>query len=583
MVPALEISTSVSFLIAVVLGVGPAVGPRFVLAAIPSREADRLADAGEIRGVVRDAEGPVAGAVVRVQTTELAVRTNADGGFVITGSRVASGAATTPASATESAPDAFLLTAWAPGYYNAGPLVVRARDSDVTLMLERHTVIDNAQYNWVGATIQGEGKGHCQKCHSNPEAPDSLLFYDEWVRDAHSNAARNPLFLSMYRGTDLAGNKSPPTRFVIQRDYGRVPLPPDPARPYYGPGFKLDFPDQAGNCSACHAPAAATASPNGTDPQHVSGAGAEGVTCDLCHKVWDVRLDSATGLPVENMPGVMSMEFRRPGEKRQLFVGPLDDAAPGDDTASPVFRESRFCAPCHFASFWGVEVYGSYHEWLESPYNNPKGGRTCQDCHMPHRGATRFTREDQGGLARDPQTIGSHLMTGASEPSFLHDALTLDVTATRIDDAIEVSLSVTNANAGHHIPTDSPLRNILLVVSACDAAGNESPLTSGPTLPDWAGDLAGKPGRGYAKVLEELWTETAPSGAYWNPIRLLSDTRLPALATDSSHYRFAVAQGDAVVTARLIYRRAFQKLARQKGWDLPDIEVRQVQVPLPTR
>lgn len=316
MVPALEISTSVSLLIAVVPAVGPAVGPRFVLAAIPSREADRLANAGEVRGVVRDAEGPVADAVVRVQTTELAVRTNADGGFVIAGARVVSGAATTPASATGSAPDTFLLTAWAPGYYNAGPLVVRAGDCDVTLMLERHTVIDNAQYNWVGATIQGEGKGHCQKCHSNPEAPDSLLFYDEWVRDAHSNAARNPLFLSMYRGTDLAGNKSPTTRFVIQRDYGRVPLPPDPDRPYYGPGFKLDFPDQAGNCSACHAPAAATASPNGTDPQHVSGVGAEGVTCDLCHKVWDVRLDSATGLPLENMPGVMSMEFRRPGEKR---------------------------------------------------------------------------------------------------------------------------------------------------------------------------------------------------------------------------------------------------------------------------
>ena len=201
---------------------------------------------------------------------------------------------------------------------------------------------------------------------------------------------------------------------------------------------------------------------------------------------------------------------------------------------------------------------------------------------MPHRGATRFTREDQGGLARDPQTIGSHLMPGASDPSFLHDALTLEVTAVRADDAIEVSLSVTNANAGHHIPTDSPLRNILLGASARDAAGNESPLTSGPTLPDWAGDLAGKPGRGYAKVLEELWTEIAPSGAYWNPIRLVSDTRLPARATDFSHYRFAVAQGDAVVTARLIYRRAFQKLARQKGWDLRDIEVRQVQVPLPT-
>ena len=202
---------------------------------------------------------------------------------------------------------------------------------------------------------------------------------------------------------------------------------------------------------------------------------------------------------------------------------------------------------------------------------------------MPHRGATRFTREDQGGLLRDPQTIASHFMRGASDPSFLHDALALDVTAVRADDAIEVSVSVVNANAGHHIPTDSPLRNVLLVVSARDSMGAVLLLLSGPLLPDWAGDLAGKPGRGYAKVLEELWTEVAPSGAYWNPVRLLSDTRLAARATDSSHYRFGGAQGDAVVTASVIYRRAFQKLARQKGWDVADVVMGQSQVPVPMR
>jgi hypothetical protein len=31
-----------------------------------------------------------------------------------------------------------------------------------------------------------------------------------------------------------------------------------------------------------------------------------------------------------------------------------------------------------------------------------------------------------------------------------------------------VSVSVYNANAGHHIPTDSPLRQILLTVKALD-------------------------------------------------------------------------------------------------------------------
>ena len=47
-------------------------------------------------------------------------------------------------------------------------------------------------------------------------------------------------------------------------------------------------------------------------------------------------------------------------------------------------------------------------------------------------------------------------------------------------------------------------------------------------LPPWAGSYRGVPGKVYAKVLEELWTEISPSGAYWNQTRILSDNRLPA-------------------------------------------------------
>lgn len=538
----------------------------------------------EIRGSVRDERGPVAGAIVRIQTTEATARTDADGRFALPVSEGISTEAAASVSAPEvSAENAVRITAWAPNYYNIGPVAVRPGASDITLTLEPHTSADNPQYAWVAAASRGDEPGHCQACHSDPDVWGSWLPYDEWILDAHGRSAVNPLFLSMYQGADLQGRQSPPTRFAGQRDYGRVPLPPDPNRPYYGPGFKLDFPDQAGNCAACHAPAAATAAPTATDPLTVHGAGAEGVTCDLCHKLWDVRLDPETGLPRENMPGVLSMEFRRPGPDRQLFIGPFDDVAPGDDTAADIMRESRFCAPCHFASFWGVEVYGSYREWLTSSYSDPHSGRTCQDCHMPRRGATHFTRPDKGGLERDPQSIASHLMPGASDRSFLRDAVTLDLLASRRDGCIEVTASVTNAGAGHHFPTDSPLRNMILVVSAHDGTGAERPLLGGPVLPEWTGDLTGRPGRGYAKVLEELWTEVAPTGAYWNPIRLQSDTRLPAEATDRSEYRFADAEGEITVAARLVYRRAFQKLARQKGWDLPDIELRDASLLVPPR
>ncbi len=534
-----------------------------------------------ISGYVRDDIGPIAGAVVRIQTTNVMTTTDADGRFSIPlrfGSWSADRAfeSTSQGILTRTTP----LTASATGYYNAGPVLVRASDHDIVFMLKPHTRADNPQYIWVPAAT-GDGSGLCQNCHSDPDNPDSSLAYDEWTRDAHSRSNTNPVFVSMYNGTDLSGHQSPRTRTAVQRDYGRVPLPPDESQPYFGPGFKLDFPDQVGNCAACHAPAAATNQPTTTDPLDVIGAGDEGVTCDLCHKVWDVRLNPETGLPMENMPGVMSMEFRRPGDERQLFLGPLDDVAPGDDATSDVFRESRYCAPCHYASFWGVEVYGSYREWLDSNYSDPQSGRTCQDCHMPIRGVTHFARADRGGLARDPKTIASHLMPSASDSSFLRDAVTLDVAASRGDGFIDVIASVVNVGAGHHIPTDSPLRNMILVVSVRDVTGEDSSLQIGPSLPDWAGDFAGRPGRGFAKALEELWTEVSPSGAYWNPIRLVSDTRIPANATDRSQYRFSAQGGAVVVTARLIYRRVFQKLAHQKRLNLTDILLHEVRIEVP--
>ena len=70
----------------------------------------------------------------------------------------------------------------------------------------------------------------------------------------------------------------------------------------------------------------------------------------------------------------------------------------------------------------------------------------------------------------------------------------------------------------------------------------------------------------------ELWTEVTPTGAYWNPTRVLSDNRLPALGSDLSRFVFAApAEGPARIEVRLFFRRAFKQLMDQKGWDVPDI------------
>jgi hypothetical protein len=141
-----------------------------------------------------------------------------------------------------------------------------------------------------------------------------------------------------------------------------------------------------------------------------------------------------------------------------------------------------------------------------------------------------------------------------------------------------VTVALTNEGAGHHVPTDSPLRHLLLLVEAVDDAGRPLPQRAGPVVPAWGGvgnpaegHYAGLPGKAFAKVLRDQWTGHAPSGAYWNPTSVVSDNRLAALATDESRYVFgAPERGGAAVHVRLLFRRAFLELSRQKGWQDPD-------------
>jgi len=529
-----------------------------------------------ISGFILNDLGPVTGAVVRVRTTTIFTLSDRSGKFVLSG---------IPKGRQVE------LTAYAPGSYIAGPVSAHSGASRISLVLKKHPAEDNPDYRWVSAFRAEGAAGNCENCHSDPQDPNSALPFDEWRRDAHGTSATNPRFLSMYNGTDLSGTRrSPKTRYIVDRDYGRFPRPPDPKEPYYGPGYLLDSLSSPGDCAACHLPAAAVRAPYGTDPTGTTSTHRESIACDLCHKIWAVKLDPATGSPRPNMPGVMSFEFRRPGEGHQLFIGPYDDVAPGEDTYSPLQRQSRICAPCHFGEFWGVRVYNSFGEWLASPYADPKTGQTCQDCHMPRRGARHIALPEKGGQARNPGTVFSHLMPGAADETLLRDTAKLEIEGLAREGRIRVDVRVTNEKGGHHIPTDHPARNILLVVSATDARGSELEDLGTQRIPEWGGqgndddDYAGRPGKGYAKILEELWTGVSPTAAYWRQTRLRSDTRIPAKETDVTHYEFRAPNGGGPVTvkARLIFRRAFKTLANQKSWNVPDILMNDASLSVPT-
>jgi hypothetical protein len=200
---------------------------------------------------------------------------------------------------------------------------------------------------------------------------------------------------------------------------------------------------------------------------------------------------------------------------------------------------------------------------------------------MPPLGATRVANHEQA-MERDPATVFSHRMPGAADVDLLQNTAELSLTAERTGNQLVVTVDVTNAVAGHHIPTDSPLRQIFLVMKATDSQGNELQLVEGPILPVWAGDLSGQPGVYFAKILQELWTEVMPTGAYWNPTRIAEDTRLPALETNISVYTFALPSTSPItVEAQLIFRRAFYDLAQQKNWDVPDIQMEHIVTEIP--
>ncbi len=542
-----------------------------------------------VAGVVVDANGPVVGATVRVQlSADAHTTTAADGSFTLT---------------KLMASDRVTITAWAAGYY-INWAQVRAGDGPIQLQLHPYYTTDNVAYDWFEQNGL-EGSVACGDCHTA---------YTEWQEDAHAQTATNYRFQTLYAGTDIHGNQSPLTGYTSA---GKM-APPDFSQTYYGPGFKLDNPDRAGNCATCHTPMAVQLPTSdgcswsgchastttqysdliraGANPLGLKGAAAEGISCEFCHKIGDVTLHEETGLPYADAPGILSLQLHRPAEGEDVFFGPVDDVVRRDlptprDSYLPLQTQSAFCAGCHHGVMGGavdnlkmtggVLIYSSYAEWLASPYSEPKTGQTCQDCHMPTTDSPYFVFPAKGGQTRDGYLVNNHRMPGASDPHLLQNAVTLTATAQRINRKLQVTVRVTNDKTGHSMPTDSPLRNVLLIVQAKDANGRPLRLQTGPTLPNWAGDYAGQPGRYYAKILRDLATGETPTGAYWREIALVADTRIVALATDVSDYVFDVPTiAPTNVEIQLIYRRAYQQVMEWKAWPDADIVMEQLTLTL---
>ncbi len=210
---------------------------------------------------------------------------------------------------------------------------------------------DHEGYEWVDPTPLASDEQRCGNCH----AP----IHREWANGGH--AAPPPPAGTFATSTTAATGT---------------------AGPACGWGLLDEKPDGAGVCSSCHAPTVRDDDPALFDLRQVRGVDAHGVHCDYCHKV--------TGLG-EGQIGLAHGRFLhkllRPAHG-QLFFGPLDDVDRGEDAYSPFYRDSRYCAACHEGVVFGVSVYTTYSEWLQSPAR--RAGRHCQDCHMKPTGADQY-------------------------------------------------------------------------------------------------------------------------------------------------------------------------------------------------
>ncbi len=389
----------------------------------------------------------------------------------------------------------------------------------------------------------------CRTCHGT--------YYTHWQASRHAGAAVNPWVLDLFSGTGTPGGGA---GYVFRDSHD---------------------PDDTGFCATCHAPLEDVFDPGRVMLDEVSTpAGLDGVTCLACHQLAHVNDD------VDALHHLGNSQYRFPHgtTDTSMYVwATLPDVqqVPMQAVYSPLHAESKFCASCHQYTNpdTGAPGQNTYREWLASPYAQPgEGYRTCQNCHMPTQ--TTPAVVGGGGPVRPGSQRHAHTFIGAT-PERLRENIELRLQAQQHNAHLVVVAEVEN-RCGHNFPTGIDLRNALLVIEAT-LDGEPLALGTGGVLPFWAsddvpgeqpGDYAGRPGKGFAKVLRGRINgqgEPMMPVLFIDAEEVWQESGIPSGSTDTSEYRFVlpvdVSAGSTVqVSARLLYRRAWRALAVTKGW-----------------
>lgn len=463
-------------------------------------------------GGVYRGHDPVAGACVRWQATEFKTTTNAEGRFRLPG-------------------DGSRLTVWKEGFFIAGAAPARVN----VLQLRPLPTADHADYAWMDPRPDPKRSGQCANCHAE--------IWREHAASAHGHSASDRRFLDLYAGAA------------------------EPREAKHDWNLLKENPLGASVCAACHAPTVEPHLPGFDDLRQAQGVPALGVHCDYCHKIADASVER---LGQEH--GRYAHRLLRP-KSGQLFFGPLDDVDRGEETYSPLYKESRHCASCHEGTVLGAKVYGTYSEWLASPAKQL--GKQCQDCHMAPTGLMTNIAPGRGGVERDPKTLASHRFP-CGELKQLQSALKVRPRLLVGPRGLELSCEVLAGEVGHRVPTGFIDRHLLLVVEAADQAGVRLELKEGPRLPRAAGEgkteegaFGGQAGLFFGRLIaDEAGESPVP---FWRFAKELGDTRLKPGEPVAA--RWLAPSEAAAVRVRLIHRRFFWAVSQAKGWPLGDVVV----------
>ncbi|MBF0290623.1 MAG: hypothetical protein HQK86_00545 [Nitrospinae bacterium] len=247
----------------------------------------------------------------------------------------------------------------------------------------------------------------CGTCHKD--------IYEEFSRSLHSLSFTNPIFSMAYAREYLA------TKGAAKE-----------------------------TCLKCHAPTTISTK----DADAALPITSEGVTCDFCHSIESVDLAS---------PEPFKLDVA--GKKRAS----MKDAKSPAHSASYAewFNKSELCAGCHeITSVHGVKTATTYSEWKTSGY--AAKGVQCQGCHMPRI----------SGSPADP-AIKPSTASKVHDHSLSHNLdtmkgaikLHLVKSAPSKGERYVVDIDVTNARAGHAVPTGTQPRELILEVTVKDADG----------------------------------------------------------------------------------------------------------------